>query len=161
MGFLDFARDVGRQLFDTDAEAADNIKQHLEIKMTGLKDLKVDFDDGVATLCGSCDSQQTREQAILIAGNVKGVERVVADELTAPAPAAAPKAGKASASAAAAAAPAGQDEFYEIKSGDTLGKIAKQHYGSASKYMKIFEANRDIIDNPDRIYPGQKIRIPK
>lgn len=159
MGLFDFAKDVGRQLFDTDGEAADNIKQHLEIKMTGLKDLKVEFDDGVATLCGQCDSQQTREQAILIAGNVKGVERVVADELTAPAPAAAPKA--ATASAAATAAPAAQDEFYEIKSGDTLGKIAKQHYGSASKYMKIFEANRDIIDNPDRIYPGQKIRIPK
>lgn len=159
MGLFDFARDVGRQLFDTDAEAADNIKQHLEIKMTGLKDLTVEFDDGVATLCGSCNNQQTREQAILIAGNVKGVEKVVADKLVAPA-APAPKAG-AKASPAAAAEPATQDEFYEIKSGDTLGKIAKQFYGSASKYMKIFEANRDIIDNPDRIYPGQKIRIPK
>ncbi|MBT8083619.1 MAG: peptidoglycan-binding protein LysM [Woeseia sp.] len=156
MGLFDFAKDVGRQLFDTDNEAADNIKQHLEIKMTGLKDLTVEFDDGVATLCGSCTNQQTREQAILIAGNVKGVEKVVADKLVAPA-AAAPKA----AATAAAAEPATQDEFYEIKSGDTLGKIAKQFYGSASKYMKIFEANRDIIDNPDRIYPGQKIRIPK
>ncbi|MGB5247692.1 MAG: peptidoglycan-binding protein LysM [Woeseia sp.] len=159
MGLFDFARDVGRQLFDTDAEAADNIKQHLEIKMTGLKDLTVEFDDGVATLCGSCNNQQTREQAILIAGNVKGVEKVVADKLVAPA-APAPKAG-AKAASAGAAEPATQDEFYEIKSGDTLGKIAKQFYGSASKYMKIFEANRDIIDNPDRIYPGQKIRIPK
>jgi nucleoid-associated protein YgaU len=161
MGFFDFARDVGRQLFDTDAEAADNIKQHLEIKMTGLKDLTVEFDDGVATLCGSCNSQQTREQAILIAGNVKGVQKVVADKLTAPAAAAKPAAKAADAAAAATAEPASQDEFYEIKSGDTLGKIAKKFYGSASKYMKIFEANRDIIDNPDRIYPGQKIRIPK
>lgn len=159
MGLFDFARDVGRQLFDTDAEAADNIKQHLEIKMTGLKDLTVEFDDGVATLCGSCTNQQTREQAILIAGNVKGVQKVVADKLVAPAAAPAAKAG--AKTAAAAAEPATQDEFYEIKSGDTLGKIAKQFYGSASKYMKIFEANRDIIDNPDRIYPGQKIRIPK
>ncbi|MBT8132468.1 MAG: peptidoglycan-binding protein LysM [Gammaproteobacteria bacterium] len=147
MGLLDFARDVGRQLFDTDDEAADNIKQHLEIKMTGLKNLDVKFDDGIATLCGECNSPQTREQAILIAGNVKGVEKVVADELTAPAP-------------APEAAPEPVDEVYEIQSGDTLGKIAKHYYGSASKYMKIFEANRDIIDNPDRIYPGQKIRIP-
>lgn len=160
MGLFDFARDVGRQLFDTDDEAADNIKQHLEIKMTGLKDLTVEFDDGVATLCGSCNNQQTREQAILIAGNVKGVEKVVADKLVAPAAAPAAKA-DAKAAAPAAAETATQDEFYEIKSGDTLGKIAKQFYGSASKYMKIFEANRDIIDNPDRIYPGQKIRIPK
>jgi nucleoid-associated protein YgaU len=159
MGFFDFARDVGRQLFDTDDEAADNIKQHLEIKMTGLKDLTVEFDDGVATLCGTCSNQQTREQAILIAGNVKGVEKVVADKLVAPAAVAAKPA--AAAAGTAAAEPATQDEFYEIKKGDTLGKIAKQFYGNASKYMKIFEANRDIIDNPDRIYPGQKIRIPK
>ena len=45
-------------------------------------------------------------------------------------------------------------------SGDTLGAIAKRYYGNASKYMKIFEANKDIISDPDKIYPGQKIRIP-
>ncbi len=148
MGLLDFARDVGRQLFDTDAEAADNIKQHLEIKMTGLSNLKVDFDDGVATICGQCKDQRTREQAILIAGNVKGVERVVADDLVAPEPEPEKE-------------PEPADEIYEIVSGDTLGKIAKRYYGNASKYTVIFEANRDIIDNPDRIYPGQKIRIPR
>jgi nucleoid-associated protein YgaU len=146
MGLFDFAKDVGRQLFDTDAEAADNIKQHLEIKMTGLKNISVEFDDGVATVCGECDSQKTREMAILIAGNVKGVEKVIADDLKAPPP--------------APEEPESKDEFYEIKSGDTLGKIAKQFYGSAGKYTRIFEANRDVIENPDRIYPGQKIRIP-
>lgn len=146
MGLFDFAKDVGRQLFDTDSEAADNIKQHLEVKTTGIKNITVDFDDGVATVCGDCDSQKTREMAILIAGNVKGVEKVVADGLTAPAP--------------KPEEPVSKDEFYEIKSGDTLGKIAKQFYGSAGKYMRIFEANRDVIENPDRIYPGQKIRIP-
>ena len=146
MGLLDFARDVGRQLFDTDAEAADNIKQHLEIKMTGIRNVEVDFDDGVATICGDCDNEKVREQAILIAGNVKGVEKVVADDLRAPPP--------------PPEEPASKDEFYEIVSGDTLGAIAKRYYGKASAYMKIFEANRDIIENPDRIYPGQKIRIP-
>ncbi|ANO52462.1 peptidoglycan-binding protein LysM [Woeseia oceani] len=146
MGLFDFAKDVGRQLFDTDAEAADNIKQHLEVKMTGIKNITVDFDDGVATVCGDCDNQKTREMAILIAGNVKGVEKVIADGLTAPAP--------------KPEEPESKDEIYEIKSGDTLGKIAKQFYGSAGKYMRIFEANRDVIENPDRIYPGQKIRIP-
>jgi hypothetical protein len=52
MGLFDFAKDVGRQLFDTDKEAADNIKQHLDIKLTGIKNLDVAFDDGVATICG-------------------------------------------------------------------------------------------------------------
>lgn len=145
MGLLDFARDVGRQLFDTDAEAADNIKQHLEIKMTGIRNIDVQFDDGVATISGECDSEKIREQAILIAGNVKGVERVVADNLKAPKPL--PEV-------------ISKDAFYEIKKGDTLGKIAKQYYGKASQYMRIFEANREIISDPDKIYPGQKIRIP-
>jgi len=146
MGLLDFARDVGRQIFDTDAEAADNIKQHIEIGMTGVKNITVAYDDGVATICGDCDSQAVREQAILLAGNVKGVEKVIADDLNAPAPAPEEKVSK--------------DEFYEIKSGDTLGAISKQFYGKSSQYMRIFEANREIIEDPNKIYPGQKIRIP-
>lgn len=145
MGLLDFARDVGQQLFKTDAEAARNIKQHLEIKMTGIRNIDVEFDDGVATISGECDSEKIREQAILIAGNVKGVERVVADDLKAPKPL--PEV-------------VSKDAFYEIKKGDTLGKIAKQYYGNASQYTRIFEANREIISDPDKIYPGQKIRIP-
>jgi nucleoid-associated protein YgaU len=145
MGLLDFARDVGRQIFDTDAEAADNIKQHIEIGMTGVKNITVDYDDGVATICGDCDSQAIKEQAILLAGNVKGVEKVVADGLNAPTP---------------APEEVSKDEFYEIKSGDTLGAIAKQYYGKSSQYMRIFEANREIIEDPNKIYPGQKIRIP-
>lgn len=145
MGLLDFARDVGWQLFDTDAEAAANIKQHLEIKMTGISNIDVMFDDGVATISGDCDNEKIREQAILIAGNVKGVERIVADGLKAPKPL--PEV-------------VSKDAFYEIKKGDTLGKIAKQYYGKASAYTRIFEANREIISDPDKIYPGQKIRIP-
>lgn len=145
MGLLDFARDVGRQIFDTDAEAADNIKQHIEIKTTGVKDVTVDFDDGVATVCGNCDSQATKEQVILIAGNVKGVEKVVADDLNAPEP---------------APEEVSKDEFYEVKSGDTLGTIAKHFYDKSSEYMRIFEANKEIISDPNKIYPGQKIRIP-
>ncbi|MDJ0760590.1 MAG: peptidoglycan-binding protein LysM [Woeseiaceae bacterium] len=147
MGLLDFARDVGRQLFDTDAEAADNIKQHLEIKTSGIKNIEVEFDDGVATICGDCDSKATRDRAILMVGNIKGVEKVIADDLNAPEP-------------PPEAPPEPEETVYEIKSGDTLGAIAKQFYGKASKYMTIFEANRDIIDDPNKIYPGQKIRIP-
>ncbi len=145
MGLLDFMKDAGRQLFDTDGEAADNIKQHLEIKMTGIRDITVEYDDGVATVCGTCDSQAIRDQAILIAGNVKGVEKVIADDLVAPEP---------------PPEEVSKDVFYEIKSGDTLGAISKEFYGSAGKYMRIFEANTDIISDPNKIYPGQKIRIP-
>lgn len=145
MGLLDFARDVGRQLFDTDSEAADNIKSHLEIKLGGINNLDVKFDDGVATLCGECPNEATRTDAILIAGDVKGVEKVVADDLTFPEP-----------------PPEEKEtfEFYEIVSGDTLGAIAKRFYGKASLYTRIHEANKELIPDPNKIYPGQKIKIP-
>jgi nucleoid-associated protein YgaU len=146
MGLLDFVKDVGRQIFDTDAEAADNIKQHLEIKTHGLSNLDVQFDDGTVTICGDCINQAVRDQAILIAGNIQGVEKVIADDLKAPAP--------------KPEEPEEKAEIYEIVSGDTLGAIAKRYYGNASKYMKIFEANKNIISDPNKIYPGQKIRIP-
>jgi nucleoid-associated protein YgaU len=53
------------------------------------------------------------------------------------------------------------EEVYEVVSGDTLSAIALKYYGNAQEYMKIFEANRDILDNPDLIKVGQKLRIPK
>jgi len=145
MGLFDFAKDVGRQLFDTDDEAADNIKQHLEVKLTGIKNLDVKFDDGVATICGDCVNEATRTSALLIAGDVKGVEKVIADDLTFPEPKEEEKE---------------KAEFYEIVSGDTLGGIAKKFYGKASLYTRIHEANKELIPDPNKIYPGQKIKIP-
>jgi nucleoid-associated protein YgaU len=55
---------------------------------------------------------------------------------------------------------ASPDTIYEVKSGDNLSKIAKQAYGKASEWKRIFDANRDILKDPDKIYPGQKLKIP-
>jgi len=145
MGLFDFAKDVGRQLFDTDNEAADNIKQHLEIQLSGIKNLDVKFDDGVATICGDCVNEATRTSALLLAGNVKGVEKVIADDLKFPEPKEEEKE---------------KVEFYEIVRGDTLGGIAKKFYGKASLYTRIHKANIELIPDPNKIYPGQKIKIP-
>ena len=145
MGLLDFAKDVGRKLFDSDAEAADNIKEHLDIKLSGIKNLEVSYDDGVATLCGECMNEATRDAAVLIAGDVKGVEKIIADDLVYPEPPPEEKE---------------KVEFYEIVSGDTLGAIAKRFYGKASAYTRIHEANKELIPDPNKISPGQKIRIP-
>jgi nucleoid-associated protein YgaU len=145
MSLFDFAKDVGRQLFDTDSEAADNIREHLEIKLSGIKNLDVKFDDGVATICGDCVNEATRTSALLIAGNVKGVEKVIADGLKFPEPKEEEKE---------------KVEFYEIVSGDTLGGIAKKFYGKASLYTRIHAANKELIPDPNKIYPGQKIKIP-
>ena len=57
--------------------------------------------------------------------------------------------------------PVSAERFYEVVSGDTLGAISQKYYGKAGDYMKIFEANRDILDNPDLIKPGQNLRIPE
>ena len=62
---------------------------------------------------------------------------------------------------AEAASGEGGERTYTVVSGDTLWRIAEQEYGSGSKYMKIFEANTDILEHPDRIRPGQKLRIPE
>ena len=54
----------------------------------------------------------------------------------------------------------GQSQTYEVVAGDSLSKIAKRHYGDANKWPRIYEANRDLIKDPNLIFPGQKIRIP-
>ncbi len=51
-------------------------------------------------------------------------------------------------------------ESYTIGKGDTLSKIAKEHYGSANAWKQIFDANRDVLEDPDRIFPGQVIKLP-
>jgi nucleoid-associated protein YgaU len=56
--------------------------------------------------------------------------------------------------------PAGAGRSYTVKSGDTLSGIAKREYGDAGQWKRIFEANRDKIDNPDLIHPGQELVIP-
>ena len=145
MGFLDFARSVGRRLFHSDAETAENIKQQLEIDLTGIRDVRVEFSDGVATISGNCDSQHVRDHAIHLAGTVKGVESVIADGLKAPEP---------------------EPEkipmvvIHEVRNGDTLVGISMEYYGKASQYVRIVEANADVLSSPSGFYPGQKLRIP-
>ena len=145
MSLFGFAKELGRKIFDTDAEAADNIRDHLNVRLAGLKNLAVDFDDGVCTISGECPDENTRNRAVLIAGDTQGVEKVVADNLTFPEPPPEEKP---------------KFEIYEIVSGDTLGGIAKHFYGKASLYTRIHEANKELIPDPNKIYPGQKIQIP-
>lgn len=147
MGFIDFIKDVGASIFKGGNQAKE-IEDLLNKDLAGkIKDLKVEFKDGTVTLTGAADSVATKEKAVLLAGNIKGVEKVMDDKLTAPAP--------------PPNVPPEVTEYYTVKSGDTLSKIAKSYYGEASKYPVIFEANREVIKDPDLIYPGQKLRIPK
>ena len=145
MGLLEFARDVGRRVFDADAQAGRLIKEHLEIKMSGIADLEVDYDDGHAIVRGRCRSASDRELAALIVGDIKGVQSVNIDALHAP---------------EAELETVWEVAYHVVEPGDTLGLIAKRYLGKASAYVEIFEANRGLLKHPDKIYPGQKIRIP-
>ena len=151
-GLMDFAKDMGKSLFTSDAEAGMNIVKHIEANNPGVKPIHAEFDDGVVTLRGDASSAMAKEKTILLAGNVKGVEKVIADGLIAPAPP--PPA------PVAEDVPPPEAQYYVIQSGDTLGGIAKEILGSGSRYPEIFEANREVILDPNKIYPGQKIRIP-
>ncbi len=142
MGLFDFAANIGRKLFGKDEEAPAKIQEHIETDNPGISDLGVDFSNGVVTLSGQAESSEALEKAILMAGNVKGVKEVVSEGVSAP--------------------PLSEDvQYYEIKSGDTLWAVAKKFYGAGNKYTEIFEANREVIKDPDKIFVGQKIRIPK
>lgn len=141
MGLLDFAVDMGKKLFGGDDDPAEKIKEQIQADNPGIKNLDVDFKDGKVVLSGDADSAEALEKTVLIAGNVKGVSEVSVDQVNAPEQAA-------------------KVEYYVIQSGDTLSGIAKRFLGNAMDYPKIFEANREVIKDPNLIYPGQKIRIP-
>ena len=173
MSLFGFVKDIGRTLFNKDAEAAAAIKKHIEASNPGVTDLKVTFDHGIVGLDGECASAEGFQKCVLMAGNVKGVADVYTSGLKVKADApdivSSPPAAVPVSSAAATVAPAQQVapqtkvevEYYLIKSGDNLSKIAKQFYGNANLYPKIFEANKEVIEHPDKIFPGQKIRIPR
>ncbi|MGB5425866.1 MAG: peptidoglycan-binding protein LysM [Gammaproteobacteria bacterium] len=141
MGLFDFAKDMGNKLFGKDDDPAEKIKESIEADNPGITDLGVAYDDGTVDLSGKADSAEAVEKAVLMAGNVNGVTDVKIDNMEAP-------------------APAPEVEYYTIVSGDSLSKIARQYYGNAMDYPKLFEANREVIKDADLIYPGQKIRIP-
>ena len=156
MDLFGFAKDIGRRIFNKDEEAAGKIKELIEANNPGVENLEVEFDDGIVALAGTCNSAAAREKCILMAGNVQGVVDVYATKMDVVAAGGGNKEGV----EAEAEVPEEKVEFYVIESGDTLGKLAKKYYGNAMDYPRIFEANREVIEDPDKIYVGQKIRIP-
>ena len=149
MGIFDFKREAGKKL-DLENAAADErlaelregnkLLRFLRDTGLGIEDPKVTYDDGVVTVSGTAPSQAVRENTIIALGNCAGVARVVDHiEVVEPEP---------------------ESTFYTVKSGDTLGAIAKEHLGSASRYPEIFEANQPLLTDPNKIYPGQVLRIP-
>ncbi len=145
MGLFDFARDIGNKIFgNDDDDAGDKLKSHVEQDNPGVSDLKVDVKGETAVITGNADSKSAMEKVILMVGNAMGISNVEAAELTAP-----------------EEDQVSETQYYEIKKGDSLWKIARKFYGNGNRYPDIFEANKEVIKDPDLIFPGQKIRIPQ
>ncbi|MFD1882672.1 peptidoglycan-binding protein LysM [Paracoccus pacificus] len=184
MAFWDFVKDAGKSVFGGEAKAAEppapkaaapkpaaapaaakpaatapaaapaaaptaqksEIEQRADALRKEVARLGLDGNDVQLTLRGdeviikgNVKDQATREKLILAVGNVKGVARVVADDFEGGA----------------------EPVFYTVKKGDTLSEIAQKTLGSASRYKEIFEANKPMLTDPDKIYPGQSLRIPQ
>ncbi|OOH88084.1 peptidoglycan-binding protein LysM [Pasteurellaceae bacterium 15-036681] len=145
MGLFDFASNIGRKLFSKEEDASKAVTEHLAEDNPGVEDLNVTVENGVANISGVASSAAAVEKAVLMAGNVMGVTNVNIDALH----------------LNSGEQLAGDDEFYEIQKGDTLWKIAEKSYGNGAKYTAIVDANKEVIKDADKIFPGQKIRIPK
>jgi nucleoid-associated protein YgaU len=164
MGLLSFFKDAGEKLFgkgqaqaaqqaassdpspekiaaanDAAAQAIETYIRSMSLDATGLM---VEFEaaSSTVTVRGIAADQATKEKILLCCGNVAGVA-AVNDQMT-------------------VEQPVDESQYYTVKSGDTLSKVAKEFYGNANAYMQIFEANKPMLSHPDKIYPGQTLRIP-
>ncbi len=118
----------------------------------GVSGLHADVRGKVITLKGKAESREAANLAMKKIDQAVKADNIVNAIEVAKAPAPEPP---------PAPQPVSGERFYEVVAGDTLGAIAQKYYGKASAYMKIFEANRDILDNPDLIKVGQKLKIPE
>ena len=164
MSLISFIQDAGEKLFGhpkaapstpaasatpqpdlaaLNATAGQAIEKYIASQGLKADGLAVQYDGATQTVSvsGVAPDQATKEKIVLCCGNVSSVAKV--DDLL---------------TVAAPSEPA--STYREVKAGDTLSKIARDAYGDANAYMKIFEANKPMLSNPDKIYPGQLLRIP-
>lgn len=158
MGLFDFVKEAGAKVFgkdepepapqvrNVDPATLEKMKRNKALQnlvaTLGLEveDLRVEVNGDTAVVHGKVDNQAEREKVVLAVGNVVGIARVD-DRLE-----------------AVKVEPEAQ--MHTVVSGDTLSKIARKYYGDAGKYPVIFEANKPMLKDPDKIYPGQVLRIP-
>lgn len=173
MGLFDFFKTAGddkghdkEDVVEVSPERVDQLRQQAITEQLAKLDIEgeqvtVSVTGEIVTLTGSAPSQEALEKMVLCAGNHYGIGQVDCRvSVDAPAQVAAVAPPPAAGSGQTAAPAEAQSTFYTVESGDTLGMIAAQYYGDASKYPLIFNANRSMLSDPGKIYPGQALRIP-
>jgi nucleoid-associated protein YgaU len=142
MGLWSFMKDKGKSLFGGGDDAtpdAEALKKEVESLGLDTSGVEISVDGDTVKLAGSAADDELREKIILAVGNVAGVAAV--EDST-------ENSGT-------------EPVFHTVEKGDTLWAIAEKTLGNGSKYQKIFEANRPMLSDPDKIYPGQVLRIPQ
>lgn len=157
MGLFNFLKDAGESISDFitgDGKTEEAITKRIKQLNLDIQHLEVEVNGERAIIKGTAKDNDAREKAILAAGNIKGISEVDAQISVEKTQASTQLASSQPNAAALASA------FYQVKSGDTLSKISKQFYGDANRYNEIFKANQPMLSDPDKIYPGQTLRIP-
>jgi len=149
MGLIDFVMGAGEKLFgakESDQERSAKLENQVRKMGLPVEMLRIDVKGEQATVNGKVKAQAVREKIVLAVGNTTGISKVddrlelVVEK--------------------AAALKEPEAKYYTVVKGDSLSKIAKAQYGDAMKYPVIFEANKPMLADPDKIYPGQVLRIP-
>ncbi|MGB0890860.1 MAG: peptidoglycan-binding protein LysM [Flavobacteriaceae bacterium] len=152
MGIFSFIKNAGAKVFgigktteEENAEKSSQLRNAINALELEVADLSIEVDDDSVKLWGEAPDLATKEKVVLVVGNTNGVASVE-DNLTV--------------AEVEVVEEAAMAQFHTVERGDTLGKIAKEYYGNAMKYPVIFEANKPMLTHPDKIYPGQVLRIP-
>jgi len=145
MGLINFIKNAGEKLFgSSEAQAAspDDLKKAIEQQGLDTKGLDISVEGDKVKIGGTAATTEAAEKIALTVGNTLGVAQVE--------------------NAIAVAAPAAAAAMVTVQKGDTLWKIAEAQYGKGhgAKYTAIFEANKPMLKDPDKIYPGQVLRVP-
>ena len=145
MSLLSFVKEAGEKLLDLltpgNANASEQLKEHISKVGLGNPNVQATVEGDKVTVTGEVASQEEKEKILLAVGNIAGVGSVD-DQITVTGP-------------VVAAA-----RFVVVKKGDTLSAISMAVYGNANHYNKIFEANKPMLKDVNKIYPGQTLRIP-
>ena len=142
MGIFDFIKSAGKSIAlggKDEAPSADALKKELDSHALGTDKVSIEVKGDKAIIRGDVSSQEVLEKAIVAVGNTAGIAKVET-EVKVP--------------------DAKEPVFYTVKKGDNLWKISEHFYGSGAKHAAIFEANKPMLSHPDKIYPGQVLRIP-
>jgi nucleoid-associated protein YgaU len=141
MGVFDFIKSAGKSLgfSKEDVPTADALKRELDSHGLGTDQVNVEVRGDKAIIRGDASSQEILEKVIVAVGNTQGISTVETDVKV---------------------PDAKEPVFHTVKKGESLWKIAEKHYGNGAKHTLIFEANRPMLSHPDKIYPGQVLRIP-